>query len=419
MPRMPLRLPAPILLATVALALSLALAACDDGTPAAVTDQLQVDTLASGAVQVTSPEGGLWALQEGDAEGEAAGLPVGTTDSGPFSLVEELRIGGEEEGPELLGSIWALGVDDEGRIHVLDSQASEVRVFGADGTWLRTLGGPGEGPGEFNNPAGIDLHPDDGSIWVMGPNRFTAFDPDGTFRSTHPRTFGYHAVPWPGGFGVDGALHDVASFDSFVRFSPDIQPADTFTVPRVETPTIRVVRTDGTGMMSMTPAFSPRLHWQFDPRGYIWSATSDEMRFVQQTLEGDTVRILRRPHTPVSVSAEEARQAVERMEEQIGRFGTDIEIEGDLVAGEFKPAFEAFFLDEVGRLWVKPTHPADADPVLELWSEEGHYLGRIETPEGFQALYPVPRVKGSHIWAVVTDEFDVPSVVRFRIEEGG
>jgi Tol biopolymer transport system component len=43
-----------------------------------------------------------------------------------------------------------MDVDEDGRIYVLDMQAREVRVFGSDGEYLRTIGRPGSGPGEFS-----------------------------------------------------------------------------------------------------------------------------------------------------------------------------------------------------------------------------------------------------------------------------
>ncbi len=42
-------------------------------------------------------------------------------------------------------------------IYVVDSGAHDIKVFSASGQWLRTLGGRGERPGEFNGPTHIAL----------------------------------------------------------------------------------------------------------------------------------------------------------------------------------------------------------------------------------------------------------------------
>ena len=49
---------------------------------------------------------------------------------------------------------------------------------------------------------------------------------------------------------------------------------------------------------------------------------------------------------------------------------------------------------------------------------DGTYLGQIAAPRGF-ARSPRPAIAGHRMWAVVRDELDVPSVVRFRIVPGG
>ncbi len=61
------------------------------------------------------------------------------------TLVPEVSIG-ELDGPEeyLFGNIYAIAVDDERQVYVLDYQAQHVRVFDPEGNHLRTLGGRGE-----------------------------------------------------------------------------------------------------------------------------------------------------------------------------------------------------------------------------------------------------------------------------------
>jgi hypothetical protein len=78
-------------------------------------------------------------------------------------LVDDLVIGAGRSGPEYLfvnfgGSSFGLGnvaVDDRGRIYVLETRNSEVRVFDRDGEYLFAFGRPGEGPGDFQRPFAV------------------------------------------------------------------------------------------------------------------------------------------------------------------------------------------------------------------------------------------------------------------------
>ena len=92
----------------------------------------------------------------------------GSVWGGDASLVPEASIG-ELDGPEeyLFGSVRSIAVDDNHNVYVLDGQARHVRVYDSDGTYLKTLGREGEGPGEFKVPMGVAIS--DGRLLVRDP----------------------------------------------------------------------------------------------------------------------------------------------------------------------------------------------------------------------------------------------------------
>ncbi len=125
---------------TLGSALTLTLAACSDANPSGTNADVAIDTIGD-TIVVRTLSGSVW--------------------GGVATLVPEASIG-ELEGPEeyLFGSISSIAVDDERSVYVLDGQAQHVRVFDSDGTYVRTLGGPGEGPTEFTRAEAIALLPD-------------------------------------------------------------------------------------------------------------------------------------------------------------------------------------------------------------------------------------------------------------------
>ena len=385
---------------TAALAL-VVLTGCGENARSGAAE-IAFDTLPGGAVQVTSSLQGAWDEGEG------------------WTLEEELRIGtADGDGPELFGTIAALAVDDAGRIHVLDQQARELRVFGPDGEHLLTIGRQGSGPGEFTNPVGLAIHPVDGRVWVVDPGnaRYTLFDSEGEVLTTHPRPVSYFAWPWPGGFTRDGELYDVVP-GGLLHVTSDGQLADTVRIPEFDTPSVRVADPEGTMRMSLVPPFGPRLQWRFDPGGYLWSGVSDRMHFTRQTLAGDTVRVVRRDHEPVPVTRAEGDSVRRQYEDLIAQnAGPDAQVEGDLRAPPHKPAFQTFQVDDDGRLWVEPSRSAD-DPsrYLHVFDPEGAYLGPVEVDPGLQLQNVRPVFRDQAVYAVVTDELGAPHVVRYRVE---
>ena len=60
----------------------------------------------------------------------------------------------------IFGDIRGIQAASNGTIYVLDFQATEVRAYDPDGQYLRTIAGPGEGPGEITEANGILLSGD-------------------------------------------------------------------------------------------------------------------------------------------------------------------------------------------------------------------------------------------------------------------
>jgi hypothetical protein len=78
---------------------------------------------------------------------------------------------------EVFGSIAGIGIDTLGRAYVLDSQYQEIRVFSPEGRYILTVGGPGQGPGEFQDPEAIE---------VLGDQRVLVADRGGILKIFAP-----------------------------------------------------------------------------------------------------------------------------------------------------------------------------------------------------------------------------------------
>ncbi len=98
-----------------------------------------------------------------------------------IKLDEVWRLGGDSEADEeFFGVIVAVDTDAAGNVYLLDRQLSEVRIFGSDGSYVRTIGQEGEGPGEFRSPTGLFLT-QDGNVAVMQsrPGKIVLLTPEG------------------------------------------------------------------------------------------------------------------------------------------------------------------------------------------------------------------------------------------------
>lgn len=99
---------------------------------------------------------------------------------------EELwRWGGDEENDPLLGRITDVAVGADGDLYVLDANQSVIHVLGPAGELRRTIGGEGDGPGEFRNAAELALMPGgDLGVMEMMPGRLVVMSPTGEPRTS-------------------------------------------------------------------------------------------------------------------------------------------------------------------------------------------------------------------------------------------
>ena len=124
--------------------------------------------------------------------------PLWSADQG-WWVEEAVRISGDEAVPEsLFGYVADAALGVGGRIYVLDQQAQAVRVFGPDGTFLESLGRPGEGPGELGSLATSVLATEDEVLvvdWVQ--HRLNRYDAtDGSVRPSSPLPHAPGARSW-------------------------------------------------------------------------------------------------------------------------------------------------------------------------------------------------------------------------------
>jgi hypothetical protein len=112
------------------------------------------------------------------------------------TLVAELRVGSMDGSEETtFGNILAVRPAPGGGLLVYDQQVPAVRLFDAQGSFVRNVGVKGGGPGEFGHLNGITTLPDGRWVlWDAAGSRLNIHAPDGSFVRTVSlsvgRTFG-------------------------------------------------------------------------------------------------------------------------------------------------------------------------------------------------------------------------------------
>lgn len=95
----------------------------------------------------------------------------------------------DQPAEQVFGQVDDVDVDPNGNLFILDSQAREVRVFSPSGHFLRRIGSPGPGPGEFQAPSRLAVG--GGKLFVLdrATHTLSRFGLDGTFEASRRLRF--------------------------------------------------------------------------------------------------------------------------------------------------------------------------------------------------------------------------------------
>jgi len=309
-------------------------------------------------------------------------LPVGKTET---VATEQLwRVGGEDdEGGEMLGFVTDVLVDDDGLSYLLDSTLSVIQVYDAEGNHVRSIGGEGEGPGEFKMASNFLLLPN-GNIGVvqMMPAKLVTLDRQGI-----P---GSHFATGKSGGHMQMIQRARASAGAVVvgKITPNFQPDGVEVVH-----SLSIVDSDGEHLHTVIETsevqqgglsiggpgneFTRQFAVGRDGRIFVAQHYDQYAIEVFNTL-GEPERVIRREYTSVKRSAAEIAAEEAQNAEMAERFSGSVE----MIVEQFERDIGAMHPRVDGELWVRNSQgtrecPAGALGVFDVFDADGKYQRRV------------------------------------------
>ena len=390
------------------------------GLPATVT---RIGLLAA-LFALTSADGEAAALQNVLSVRDSAGIRITTSDaadreaSAVCSLAEapDTRVVSPGSGEWTLFGIEDLDRMEDGRLVLVNRGSQELLMFDRDGEFLQSIGGRGEGPGEFMDPIELDFIAGDSIVvWDWRLGRLELFGPDGS----QGRSVRLHPpVPNPTGHvGVIGR-------EGIAVASHDVRQFDTQLVPQF----LQVLRYDWGGRLLDTLATLPygelgllgpgtRMMGRplFESRG-VFSTQGDRL----YTSEGASpeVRVYRGERLESIVRWHPGDLSVRKDD---GTAYRDARLEGaaDNLAPTLRRSLNAFpakdvfpavteiRIDPQGRIWIRTfARPGSTANEWLGFAETGAFICSLSVPRALTVF----RFDSSAVVGVRRDEMDVESV---------
>ena len=310
-------------------------------------------------------------------------------------LEKLFSLGGESEDDEqIFGLVQHILLDEDGNSYLLDQQLNEIRVFDAEGDFLRTIGREGEGPGEFRNPQTFFFLPD-GRIGVtqMMPARIAVLDREGE---------GGDDLPVPTGDGGFAMVRKVMSAGDHLVMQLTV---GSFSEGKMRN-TNRLIAIDTKGNQV---ALYGESHRDFDVAAgqmvismgdeefaRVWTADGNGRVYVVNDYtgyrievygpEGKLERVIEREYEPLAFTKEEDARRRKRWEEQGDQRG--LEIKPDFP--EFKADISNLIARPNGELWVRTSRSsADRHELgsFDVFDGQGHFVRVVRPAVDYDALH--------------------------------
>jgi hypothetical protein len=376
-------------------------------------------------------------------QGQPAGTPI------RFQEPAELSIGVVEGNPvEQFYRSAPPSLMGDGSIIVPVRSANEIRVFHSDGGFARTLGRPGDGPGEFRSLYAAWSRGDTIEAWDTGLLRVTRFFPGGGAETVAMRpgtdergapSIGVGAVSLgatPDGwlvatvasFGYEEGIRDQVAVHHFGR---DGEPLATGIAMVLGID--RVDLGNYTGASPLSPA--PRFAYRGTDGGpdEFYTAETLTARIQVTDSYGRPIRSVEwlpdRVWTPRE-AFDRAVRVVESGREAPFRSRTGIRYAEGWHHVTSPPAevpvFSDFLVDEEGFVWVRPFVP-ERDAVAlganlgtgrsgqggewTILSPQGDRVGEIQVPDGFEPF----QVMSDRVLGIYKDELGVEFVRMYSL----
>ncbi|WP_146110096.1 6-bladed beta-propeller [Salinibacter sp. 10B] len=351
----------------------------------------------------------------GDSDESSYGEWTVAEDS--LRLTEDLRLSETED--FYFGSITTLDVTSEGRMVVADRAASNIKVLRPDGTLLDTLGGPGEGPGEFQMLTRIGVDARD-SLYALDlrRRRITVYAPEAPYERS--RTFtvppgqGFMALLYVLPNGLAGSFgSSMSPEDGVTRPAPSaVRPLDTSGTPGDtlfldRSRRMAFVFGENGGFTTDVVPFSRETIVAPGPNGRLYSGWTDSLHIQTHTLDGESEVVASIPTEPVPVTEAARDSALSDLDEKVRSMAAS-------ALPDTKPAFTQLLVAENGRLWIKrPTKAPDPETV-PWWvlNPETQTIHKTQLP----STVTLTVVTDDYAYGTTQTNLGAPAVVRYRIE---
>lgn len=330
--------------------------------------------------------------------------------------------GAEADGPTQFFRIQDVHFDQLGRLWVADGQSAELRIFLPDGSHWKTLGGRGDGPGEFRRIHLLgSFRGDSIAVWDDALARLTVYEAEGDWFRTQLLPTGDGPPIRARGLFPDGSL---------LGQIPRIIQSASIREGQILGDSVRLVRHDvgDSTEVFQAGAMGPRWLWTGRnqvPVPFTWNAGFDVIGETVHLAAGPEFRISvfrngeikaiygidRRPGQVTEADRDAYRTFTEEFIPEPGSADYLAALAHPDVPTEM-PGYSRILAASDGGVWARIYSPDPSGPFTwDVFTESGEWMGQVVTPADFTVM----DIADGQISGVWRNDLGVEHVRVFRI----
>jgi hypothetical protein len=355
--------------------------------------------------------------------------------TGKIRLVPEITVADASMGgKDFFAGANDVAMDDKGTLYICDMKANNIKKFGATGTFLKTIGKQGQGPGDFNMPIEIEVVGDRLYVRELTNYRFSILDLEGKFIKSISIPL-RNEIWWKTKALPDGRFivhrektnyeNPNALQECFIElYSPDLEPLKTIYHRQIRhTKYITEPR-----HINVPIPFAPVVYWDVTPDGKVIVGYSEKYEIEIYDPDKGKLSAFSHAYKPVEVTEKDKEDYFKEMTSVAGSVGGGIQTvrkgAPDYIVknSEFPKCYPAYCdlkVDAEGNIWVHPYYRKDSKdnaPMFDVFDRKGEFINRIQIEGEVDHLWIVAWTPRG-FWRILEDEDGEYQIIKCRISE--
>jgi len=327
-----------------------------------------------------------------------------------LNLTSPLIIGSETDARYFFTSLREIKVDKKGRIYVLDSKAARIQVYDIAGKFISTIGGKGQGPGEFFAPSSFFVN-EKGNIYIYDTmtRKITVFSEDWIYKefiSLNEIAHGKFSVDKKGNilFNTVAFEPDGNMYISFIKLRPKENIKKKYISALFLKPII-----DGKRRFIYEHPYQQNIYFSLLGNGNIALVKSLEPTIYYFSGEGEILS---------KVLKEEKSERITKKEKEI--VFTDFfkqmrkGLHDKVFFPESRPIYSNLLIDDENRIYLerfKPINEKSSDYFYYVFNEKGKYLYNLVLN------FRIECIKSGYVYTIkINEESGEIKLLRYKIK---